>query len=228
VLVLVVDTATAAVTAAVARVDPTGSAIVAQRVAIDARGHGELLAPGIAAALAESNPTASTPAAARLGAVVAGLGPGPFTGLRVGLVTAAAMGQALRLPTYGVCSLDGLGAASTAATLVATDARRKEIYWAVYRDGRRITELGVDRPARVADQLAAARVTQALGDGALTYADVLTAALPRLRIAAEPRYPLAAALAAAAAHRVLAGAPTEALTPLYLRRPDAVAPRASQ
>src|SRR6185369_14542598 len=87
-------------------------------------------------------------------AVVAGLGPGPFTGLRVGLVTAAVIGQARSIPTYGVCSLDGLGRLTTGVTLVATDARRKEIYWAVYDDGVRRGDPAVDRPGRVADQLA--------------------------------------------------------------------------
>ena len=97
---------------------------------VDARAHGELLAPGIEWVLAEGGVRP-----ADLTAIVAGLGPGPFTGLRVGLVTAASMGQALAVPTYGVCSLDGIGALTSDVTLVATDARRKEVYWAVYDRG---------------------------------------------------------------------------------------------
>src|SRR5690606_38799151 len=75
--------------------------------------------------------------AADLAAIVAGDGPGPFTGLRVGLATAAAMAQALEIPVYGVCSLDGIGAVTAGEegpVLVATDARRREIYWALYTD----------------------------------------------------------------------------------------------
>jgi tRNA threonylcarbamoyl adenosine modification protein YeaZ len=150
-------------------------------------------------------------------AVVAGLGPGPFTGLRVGLVTAAVIGQARRIPAYGVCSLDGLGLLTTGVTLVATDARRKEIYWAVYADGVRRGEPAVDKPDQVAERLSEAGVTAAVGDGAQRYAEDL-----RVPVLPDPRYPSPRALAELAADRVLAKAPSETLTPLYLRRPDAV------
>ena len=205
-LVLVVDTATPAVTAALAQVDPAGVAVVAQRVTVDARAHGELLAPAIAAVLAEAG---VKPAA--LAAVVAGVGPGPFTGLRVGLVTAAALAHTLDVPAYGVCSLDALGAATTGRVLVATDARRSEVYWALYADGVRVGGPAVGRPADIG-----AVADRAVGDGALRYAGVLG-----LPVADEPRYPPPARLAALAADRVRAGAPGEPLTPLYLRRPDA-------
>jgi tRNA threonylcarbamoyl adenosine modification protein YeaZ len=152
-------------------------------------------------------------------AVVAGGGPGPFTGLRVGLATAAAIGQALSVPTYGVCSLDAMGIDSRAATLVATDARRKEIYWAVYRGGVPLTTPAVNRPQRVAEMLAGSEVEVALGDGALRYADLLP-----FPVLDEPRYPVPAALAALAADRMRRANPTEPLTPLYLRRPDAAEP----
>jgi tRNA threonylcarbamoyl adenosine modification protein YeaZ len=215
VLVLVLDSATPAVTAALAEVAPAGVTIAARRSAVDARAHGELLAPGVDAVLREAGVRPSD-----LGAIVAGLGPGPFTGLRVGLVTAASMGQVLGIPTYGVCSLDGLGRAATAAgrVLVATDARRREIYWAVYERGVRLTDPQVGRPVDVAQAVARMGVLSAIGEGAHRYADVLPLALID-----EPRYPPAQALAELAADRVRAGAPTEPLTPLYLRRPDAVA-----
>jgi tRNA threonylcarbamoyl adenosine modification protein YeaZ len=208
VLVLVLDTATPAVTAAVADV-ASGVCVLASRVTVDGRAHGELLAPQVSAVLAEAGA-----APGDLAAVVAGVGPGPFTGLRVGLVTAVALTQALGIPAYGVCSLDGLGYGTTGRVLVATDARRKEVYWARYADGVRIDGPAVAKPADVAVDAA-----RAVGDGALRYADVLG-----LPVEDAPRYPAPAALAALAADRVRAGEPSEALTPLYLRRPDAVLP----
>lgn len=213
------DSATPAVTAALAEVSADGIAMLAERCTVDARAHGELLAPGVAAVLREAHARPRD-----LAAIVAGLGPGPFTGLRVGLVTAASMGQALGIATYGVCSLDAIAwAAADGPILVATDARRREIYWAVYAaGGQRLTEPAVNRPADVLEALARLGVRRAVGEGAHRYADVLN-----LAVANEPRYPPPAGLAALVADRVRAGAPTERLTPLYLRRPDAVAPGSS-
>jgi len=145
VLVLGLDTATPASTVAVAEVTGGGLRGLAERRTVDPRAHGELLAPQIHATLMEAGA-----GPADLAAIVAGVGPGPFTGLRVGLATAASMGQALGVPTYGVCSLDGLGlAAGPGRVLVATDARRREVYHATYLDGRRVTEPQVARPADV-------------------------------------------------------------------------------
>lgn len=213
-LVLVVDSSTPAVTAALAEVTDHGVLVRAERQAVDAKAHGELLAPAVEAVLGEA---AAGPR--DLDAIVAGVGPGPFTGLRVGLVTAASMGQTLDIPTYGVCSLDALGHVDQGGrVLAATDARRKEIYWAVYQRGARVTEPDVDLPAAVAERVAGLGVTGALGEGAHKYADVLG-----LPVRDEPRYPPAAALVELAAERIRAKGPGERLTPLYLRRPDAVA-----
>ena len=212
-LVLAVDTSSAAVTAAVVNVDPdTSVRPVAERVTIDARAHGELLAPSIADCLAEAGAAPTD-----LGAIVAGLGPGPFTGLRVGLVTAAVMADALGIPQYGVCSLDAIaGAVVAGSLLVASDARRREIYWATYADGVRVSGPDVDRPAELA--LEPGRPAAMAGAGARLYADVL--GLPLL----DQDYPSASALVAVAADRVVRGAAPEPLIPLYLRRPDAVEP----
>src|SRR5690606_18909846 len=114
-----------------------------------------------------------------------------------------------------------IGIHARAATLVATDARRKEIYWGVYRGGVALTTPAVDRPARVAELLAGSEVEVAIGDGAARYADVLP-----FPVLDEPRYPSALALAQLAADRVRTRAPGEALTPAYLRRPDAALPHA--
>jgi tRNA threonylcarbamoyl adenosine modification protein YeaZ len=218
VLALVLDTSSAAVTAAVVEFgeDAAAPAVRAQRVIVDARAHGEQLTPSIQACLVESGCRV-----AELSAVVAGLGPGPFTGLRVGLVTAAVLADALGLPTYGVCSLDAIAAtlAGQEDLLVAGDARRKEIYWARYRHGRRLDEPAVGKPAEVRAELPTAATVMA-GAGARLYADVLD--LPLL----DSDYPTPAGLAACAADRVLSRAAGERLNPLYLRRPDAVAPTA--
>lgn len=216
VLVLVVDSSTPAVTAALVEVTVSGVTTRAYRCTVDARAHGELLAPQVDAVLAD---VGARPA--DLGAIVAGLGPGPFTGLRVGLVTAATMGQVLGVPTYGVCSLDAIGypAAAGEPVLVASDARRREIYWAVYDGaGQRLVGPEVGVPTAAAERARALAVTAAVGDGAHRYADALG-----LPLRPEPQYPDGNALAALAAERIRAGAPGEALTPLYLRRPDAVA-----
>jgi tRNA threonylcarbamoyl adenosine modification protein YeaZ len=214
---LVIDTSSAAVTAAVVDVlGGTGHACAgalrivlrAERVTLNARGHAELLAPSIQACLAEAGVRA-----AELSAVVAGTGPGPFTGLRVGLVTAAVLADTLGIHAYGVCSLDGIGfaCAGEAELLVATDARRQEVYWARYRHGVRVGDPQVSRPGDVD----VAGLTAATGAGARRYG----LGLP-LR---DVDYPPASALAALAAARIAAGAVGEVLTPLYLRRPDAVA-----
>jgi tRNA threonylcarbamoyl adenosine modification protein YeaZ len=203
VFLLVLDTATPAVTAAVASVSGDSVEILAERVTVDGRAHGELLAPSVHDVLARAR---TTPAG--LAAIVAGVGPGPFTGLRVGLVTAAAMSHALTIPAYGVCSLDAFAHGVAGPLLVATDARRKEVYWASYDNGARIDGPAVNSPADVPVH------RQAAGEGAQRI----------LGLPVDVLYPPPLGLAALAAGRVLAKAPTEPLTPLYLRRPDAVPP----
>lgn len=209
-LVLAVSTSTPAVTAGVVDVADDVS-LVAEQVTVGVHQHGELLAPSIGAALDQAGVTVHD-----LGAVACDVGPGPFTGLRVGIVTAAAFADALGIAAYAVCGLDALAAAAESgpALLAATDARRHEIYWVTYVDRVRTAGPGVATPAAVAASTVARR---AVGDGAERYADVL--GLPT----GPPRYPGARHLAALAADRVRAQAPSEVLTPLYLRRPDAVA-----
>jgi tRNA threonylcarbamoyl adenosine modification protein YeaZ len=213
VFVLAIDTSSPAVTAAVVTVGDT-VVLAAQRAQLDARGHSELLSPSIADCLREVGIDA-----ADLAAVVAGTGPGPYTGLRVGLVTAAAIADALGIPAYGACSLDAIGvaAADERALLVATDARRREVYWARYDHGRRVAGPAVDRPADIElDGIAAVA-----GAGGELYSDVW----PNLRRRPE-RYPDPVPLVTLALDRLRSGAPSEPLSPLYLRRPDAVVPGA--
>ena len=80
--------------------------------------------------------------------VVVGMGPGPFTGLRVGITFAHSFALAREIPVIGVCSLDAIDVKESEYT-VAIDARRKEIYWAKYKDGLRISGPTVSKPAEV-------------------------------------------------------------------------------
>ncbi|MCG7430843.1 tRNA (adenosine(37)-N6)-threonylcarbamoyltransferase complex dimerization subunit type 1 TsaB [Dermacoccus nishinomiyaensis] len=239
-MLLAIDTSTSAVTAAL----HDGRDVVARTSTIDARRHTEILAPAIEAMFAETDV-----APADLSRVAVGVGPGPFTGLRVGIMTAMTFAYALDLPIGGVCSLDAL--AHRAQTLgmrgpllVATDARRKEIYWAHYDlDGGPIAagDPGVDKAAAVAEQLGD---IPAVGRGARLYADVLhdatraaaagghgtagavgTSGDAALTGAGEAEVLLdvdAADLAIVAHQRVMAGERLLDTEPLYLRRPDAV------
>ncbi|NJQ03262.1 tRNA (adenosine(37)-N6)-threonylcarbamoyltransferase complex dimerization subunit type 1 TsaB [Streptomyces zingiberis] len=218
-LLLALDTATPAVTVAL----HDGERVLAEFSRVDARRHGELLMPAVDRVFRE----AGTELSAVTGIVV-GQGPGPYTGLRVGLVTAAAFGAVTGAPVYGVCSLDGLAHAAGRAGLagpftVATDARRKEVYWARYTDPRtRVGEPAVDRPADIAERVAG---TPAVGAGALLYRDVFREVPEGM-----PEHQSAGALAALAAEKLAAGDEAflagagEPVRPLYLRRPDAQVP----
>ena len=205
-LLLGFDTATPAVTVALA--DATG--VLAESTAIDARRHGELLAPAIAGVLAQAGADRR-----ELTRIAVGVGPGPFTGLRVGVVTARTLGAALAVPVVGVCTLDVLALASGLGEggeefRVATDARRREVYWAAYAGGRRVEGPRVDRPADVAWD------GPVVGAGAQLHPD----AFPDAR---GPQLPSAADLC----RLVLAGLPGSPVLeprPLYLRRPDVAEP----
>lgn len=208
-LLLALDTATPAVTVAL----HDGTSVIASSSQVDARRHGELLLPAVDRVLAD--------AGLKLDAVtgiVVGVGPGPYTGLRVGLMTADTFGLVLGVPVHGLCTLDGLAYAAEVEGpfVVATDARRKEVYWARYADRRtRVSEPAVDRPAEIADAVAG---LPAVGAGALLYPDTF----PDAR---EPEHVAAAALASLAAEKLAAGEELEAPRPLYLRRPDAQVPK---
>jgi tRNA threonylcarbamoyl adenosine modification protein YeaZ len=192
---------------------------LAQLVTVDAHRHAELLAPAIAKVISDVG------AAQRdLTGIVAGVGPGPYTGLRVGLVTARVLGAALGIPVYGLCSLDVIAADVAAGGdegldgdfLVATDARRRELYWARYDSaGRRTFGPEVSKPAEIpASGLLAA------GEGPMLYPEVLPHGL-------GPAYPAAATLCRIAVAAIAAGDPDKVLLPaepLYLRRPDAREP----
>nr|WP_276581893.1 tRNA (adenosine(37)-N6)-threonylcarbamoyltransferase complex dimerization subunit type 1 TsaB [Cellulomonas sp. RIT-PI-Y] len=220
---LALDTSSAASAAVVADDGRT----LATRSSGEPRRHAELLTPLIESVLTEAGVDRT-----ELTGVVAGTGPAPFTGLRVGLVTARTLGLALDIPVYGVSSLDALALAAVDGpqeVLVVTDARRKEVYWARYRAVVGSVELvdgpGVDTPAAVAGRVGDALV---VGPGTSLYPDLLTAGaeLPELDPADLARVALARLAEGAAATADLPlpeGAVQLPTEPLYLRRPDAVA-----
>lgn len=220
-LALAVDTATPAVTAGLVELEQAAAGAnspdtarprtLAVRTLVDARAHAEALTPQILECISEAGIARTD-----IAAVVAGIGPGPFTGLRVGMATAAAFGDALGIPVHGVCSLDALAADCAGELgpddelLVVTDARRREVYSARYRGIRRIAGPEVGKPA----ELDIAGATAVAGSAAHT----ALFDLPALPV----QSPSPAGLVRVAASALFSGATPEPLVPLYLRRPDAV------
>ncbi|MEP7035012.1 MAG: tRNA (adenosine(37)-N6)-threonylcarbamoyltransferase complex dimerization subunit type 1 TsaB [Dermatophilaceae bacterium] len=216
-LLLAIDTATSAVTVAL----HDGQTVLAERTTLDSRRHGELVAPAMAGVLAEAGRTPGD-----VSAVVSGTGPGPFTGLRVGLVTARTFAFARAIPVFGVCSLDAMAHQAWLedevgvgrSCVVATDARRKEVYWARYD----ITAGGAVRRGQpmVAKASSIAAQVQGLpviGRGAILYADSFGPVVGPLDVSAG-------ALADLAARMMAAGHELHSPEPMYLRRPDAIPP----
>ena len=212
-VILGIDTSTSAIGVGLGRDGETLAS--AQR--IDARGHSEHLAPLIVELLRDNGLVPRD-----LDAIAVGNGPGPFTGLRVGLVTAVTMGHALGIPVHGVCSLDVLAVQAgrpEGELLVATDARRKEVYWARYAVSAapRAAFVSVTRPAvdRPGDLAADVRALPVVGRGASLYPELLPHPL-ELPLDVD-----AGVLLEVAGPRIVAGEDLQ-VTPLYLRRPDAL------
>ncbi len=137
--------------------------------------------------------------------VVVGMGPGPFTGLRVGIAFARTFAMARTIPVIGICSLDAIGALVRGESefIVATDARRKEIYWARYQGGLRIEGPSVDLPAIVA-----AKGIPLFGEGAVKYF---------IAHSTENQFPDLVELVALSEKDEM-----RVDQPLYIRHPDAV------
>jgi tRNA threonylcarbamoyl adenosine modification protein YeaZ len=176
---LVIDTSTTRTSAAVFR----GSQLLFSGHHDGATEHAEALPKLVAEALKIER---------SIDQVVVGMGPGPFTGLRVGIVFAQTFATALKIPWAGVCSLDGIDIDSP-SYIVATDARRKEIYWAHYQNGERVIGPFVGKQEEIAS-----RSEKKFGFGFT-----------------EPLFP--------SPHLLLAKSlATNIREPFYLRRPDAV------
>jgi tRNA threonylcarbamoyl adenosine modification protein YeaZ len=118
-----------------------GDSVLFEKFHEGATDHGQAVSRLIAEALIVCGPPNQ---------VVVGMGPGPFTGLRVGISFARAFALAREIPVIGVCSLDAIAIEEDSYT-VAIDARRKEIYWARYENGKRIQGPEVSKPSDVAD-----------------------------------------------------------------------------
>ncbi|MGY4719744.1 tRNA (adenosine(37)-N6)-threonylcarbamoyltransferase complex dimerization subunit type 1 TsaB [Naumannella huperziae] len=183
-----------------------GGRVLARRWLGDSRLHVERVTPLIAEALAEAGI-----AATGLGMIIAGMGPGPFTGLRVGIASAQTLGTALGVPVRGVCSLDAVAAAVAEPPgefCVISDARRGEVYWALYgADRARIGEPRVTPAQQVPD-------VAVTGPGA-----ALTPELAGRALAGGPEQTDGGVLAL-----VGPGLPEIGPEPLYLRHADANVP----
>jgi tRNA threonylcarbamoyl adenosine modification protein YeaZ len=141
--------------------------------------------------------------------VVVGVGPGPFTGLRVGITSALTFAHALDIPVHGLCSLDAIGFTSSTPCIAVTDARRKELYWAKYLNGLRVSDPAVNTPQEISELNPN---TEFIGPGALLYPEF---------ISGQPAELQAGNLANLFARGLGQILP---VTPMYLRKPDAVPP----
>ena len=149
-----------------------------------ATAHAEAVPRLVKKALAQEN---------NISQVIVGMGPGPYTGLRAGISFAHAFAWARKIEFRGVCSLDAIACAAP-EYVAATDARRKEIYWAAYKNGKRIDGPHVNIPSEVEGKVF-------VGEGAHKYGLASVATYPDVSVFAEL---------------------SKVDQPMYLRRPDAV------
>ena len=217
-----------------------GDVLLAHEVHVDARHHAEVLAVLVQEALK----AAGSP---KVTSVAVGVGPGAYTGLRVGVSSAQAYGLGWEVPVFGVCSLDAMALAASdyvdSSFACAIDARRKEIYWAHYdSSGERVSGPHVQRPGEIDGNI---RALPWFGDIAAEYLELL-----HTQSADSVAYPDARDVARYAFHHVQSGSMMSdvraelsvhghddgstasallgqhllAPFPLYVRRPDAVEP----
>jgi tRNA threonylcarbamoyladenosine biosynthesis protein TsaB len=222
VLILGIDTATAQVSVAVGGHE----GVLASTQSVRGRQHAETLVPSIEFVCRQARIELS-----EISVVAVDLGPGLFTGLRVGVAAAKAMAHALRVPMIGVSSLDLVAFPlrfSSKLIVAAVDARRGELFTAFYRQVpggiQRLTPHHVVSPDDLASELlATAEECVLVGDGAVRYREVFEG-LHKVEIIEEGlAYPAASSLvmlAHAQALREQWVKPWD-LQPLYLRKPDA-------
>lgn len=190
-----------------------GERVLAERAEVMERGHQERIAPVAQAAMAASGLEFSE--LERIGVTV---GPGSFTGLRVGIAFAKGLALALSVPAAGIGTLEALAASTDKAGLTAAviDARRERVYFQAFVDGVAVTApdlLSLDEAAARLAELSISSPPRLVGPGAHLLAGVIADAHLDVRAFPEPQ--AVARLAAARA------APRTPLRPLYLRAPDA-------
>jgi tRNA threonylcarbamoyl adenosine modification protein YeaZ len=134
---LAIDTSTSRTVVGLA----DGNQVLFERYAEGATDHGRAVSDLVSQALL-NNPEPQQ--------IVVGMGPGPFTGLRVGIAFARTFALSREIPVIGVCSLDAIEIDGDNYT-VAIDARRKEIYWARYESGKRVEGPSVNKPDEIKD-----------------------------------------------------------------------------
>ena len=211
-MILGIDTATPATTVAVC----VEGVVVAEETRVDARRHAESLAPCIQQVIQAAGRVLSD-----VRHIAVGVGPGAFTGLRVGLVTARSLARALDIPVHGVCTLDVMAYGSGLAEpfAVVTDAKRKEVFWARYASvSERTGGPWVGRPSEVSGAISGLPVVGVQGT-------------PFAELFGDPKgpeLPAAGALARLLEQRLAVGGELLSASPIYLREPDvspAVAPK---
>ena len=201
-MLLAIDTSAGT---SVAVVDPASGRVLAERSTDDSRRHAEVIGPFLAEVLAEAGVTG-----ADVTGVVAGTGPGPFTGLRVGIAAARTFAAARGVPLLPLVSHDAIAAdLQRHPVVVLTDARRREVYWSAHDEtGTRVAGPGLAKPADLDEAIRASR-PEAVDWPRETVTTVLAGRLGSL-----------------AADRLASGAPFADDTPLYLRDPDVTVPGA--
>jgi len=159
--------------------------------------------------------------------IAVGLGPGSFTGLRVGIATAQGLAAALGLPARGVCTLDAIGrgigeAGAEGERLVVQDGFRGEVFAALYgADGGRLWEPAVYRPEQLSERISSLRTAPSVaGSGAVRFRSELSESAVRIPDDADPVHRVAARHVSALAAEAPEGG-ADQLAPIYLRPPDA-------
>lgn len=228
--VLALDAATDACSAALL----ADGRIAGRRFAVVGRGHAEMLMPMVEGVLADAGRKYGD-----IDLIAVTVGPGAFTGIRIGLAAARGLALALDRPCLGVTTLEAVARATPAdarapALLVAIESKRADLFVQVFgpdlAPAAPPAALPPERLAETIGPLPPAASIAVAGDGAERAAAALRSAGIAVRVIDAARHPDAAQVAALAADRWRAlGRPSriEAPRPLYLRAPDTTAPRPS-